>query len=199
MVDARAVYIKDRLITLNKTAADLIYESGALLKETKDNAIYKEWGFDSFDEAIETLHDRGELSFGARNARNLIAIYDMLASLGDGADGAKELGISKLREIASLKGAEAQRKLLEAARDMSVADVQKEAKRIRDKAAGRETDPIDPIIIKSATESQKKFYAECLAAARVEYSLNDEVPDAAVLVDHILADWHSGLQSIHAA
>jgi hypothetical protein len=189
----RALVVRERLIQISQTAGNLVIEAGLLLREYKSNAYYKEDGFDSFDEAIEALHAAGSVDYGARNARNLIGVVDMFDKLGITDADKQSLGISKLREIATLKNPDEQRKMLEAAKDLTVAEVQKAAKTARDKAAGRDVDPSEPIIVRGATASQAAFFRDCIKAARVEYSLNDDVPEAAVLVDAILAEWHSGL------
>jgi hypothetical protein len=36
------------------------------------------------------------------------------------------------------------------------------------------------------------MYKTCIAQARVEYAVEENVPDVAVLVDMIMADWYSG-------
>jgi hypothetical protein len=107
------------------------------------------------------------------------------------------LGVSKLREIASLATEKDQVGLLEAASGMSVSDVQKEAKRLRDKAAGRETDPLEPVTL-MLTSTQREFLEHCMREARRVYSIEDSVPNSAVLIDCVLADWHSNIDGIEA-
>jgi hypothetical protein len=191
----RALVVRERLVEISKTAGNLVIEAGLLLREYKSNAYYKEDGFESFDEAIEALHAAGSVDYGARNARNLINVVDMFDKLGITDADKQSLGISKLRDIATLKDPKEQRRQLEAAKDMSVAEVQKSVKAARDKAAGRDVDPGEPIIIRGATATQAAFFRDCIKAARVEYGINDNVPEAAVLVDAILAEWHSGLSN----
>jgi hypothetical protein len=187
----RAVEVRERLAAINSQHNDLVLENGCLLKEYKDNGYYREDGFTSFDEAIDALHERGVLDYGARNARHFVAIVEMVHNLGIEAAEVKKVGVSKLREIASLKSEAAQRKMLEEARDKTVGQIQREAKQLRDKAAGRDTDPLDPITL-MMTETQKMFYKNCIGQARLEYSIDEKVPDVAVLVDMILAEWFSG-------
>jgi hypothetical protein len=191
--EGRAVEIRQRLAAINAQHNDLVLENGTLLQEYKVNSHFKADGFKSFDEAIDTLHERGVLDYGARNARHFIAIVEMVQNLGLDAGEVKKIGVSKLREIASLKGEAAQRKMLEEANNKTVGEVQREAKQLRDKAAGRETDPLDPVTL-MMTQTQKTFFKTAIAQARVEYSVEENVPDVAVLVDMILADWFSGVQ-----
>lgn len=190
-VKGRAVQVRERLAAINAQHNDLVLENGLLLKEYKENAYFKEEGFKSFDEAIDTMHERGVLDYGARNARHFIAIVEMVQDLGLEAADVKQLGVSKLREIASIKDKDQQRQLLEEAKTKSVGEVQRRAKQLRDKAAGRDTDPLDPMTL-MMTETQKAFFRECIAAARIEYGINDTVPEVAVLVDYVLAEWFSG-------
>jgi hypothetical protein len=187
----RAAEVRERLSAINSQHNDLVLENGLLLKEYKDNGYYKEDGFSSFDEAIDTLNERGVLDYGARNARHFIAIIEMVQNLGVEAADVRKIGVSKLREIASLKSEAAQRKMLEDAKTKSVGEIQREAKAIRDKAAGRDTDPLDPVTL-MMTATQKNMYKTCIQQARAEYAVDEKVPDVAVLVDMILADWYSG-------
>lgn len=185
----RGQYLHERLLSINRSAADLILENGTILREIRTTAVYREWGDDSFDAAIDRLQDEGRIDYGSRQARNFIAIVDMFESLQLGPADIKTLGISKLREVASVRGVDEQRRLIEEAKHMSVADVQKAAKAIRDKAAGRDVDPLDCYTLKFSA-SLKAFFKECLAVGRLVYSLNDDVPAEAVL-EAILADWRS--------
>ena len=195
----RAKFVIGRLVELSKNAAEVMLESGLLLKEYRDNAYYKEDGYESFDAAIDAMHEKGMFEYKSRNARNLISIVEMAQQhklSGDTLDG---IGISKLREIASLPPAD-QKAMLEPdkktgepkAKKMSVADVQKEAKVKRAKAKGHDVDPLDAITFMT-TATQKTFINTCIEAARRIYGLPDTVTPTGVLVDAILAEWHSSL------
>lgn len=193
----RGVQIKAKLIALGQQAADLILTNGLLLREYRSGGYYKEDGYKSFDEAIEALKDSGQLDYGARQARHFIAIVDMCESLNIEGPEVNKLGISKLREIASLKDPKDQLALLGQASQKSVGEIQAEAKRIRDKAAGRDTDPLDPVTL-LMTATQKQFFKDCIDAGRKLSGLDAEkVPDVAVLVDVILADWLSGVPELN--
>lgn len=192
VVDDRALYVKRRILAIGEAAATLVLEAGTLLTEYKANAYWREDGYPSFDVAIDTMQSNGQIDFGSRQARNLISVVEMFTKLGIPETKRRELGISKLREVASLHDEKEQRKLLDAASGMSVAEVQREAKRLRYLASGRDVDPLDPIVIQAST-TQRQFYGECIDAARHQYGIDDHVPEATVLVDTILAEWHSGL------
>lgn len=189
---SRGLDLKNKILALGKQAADLILTNGLLLREYQSGGYYKEDGFRSFNEAIEAWKSQGLIDYGARQARHFIDITDMVEALSIGPDEVNKLGISKLREIASLKDPQQQLALLGVADQKSFAEIQAEARQIRDKAAGREGDPLDPItLLMSAT--QKQFYKECIERGRKLSGLTeDKVPDVAVLIDVILADWMSG-------
>lgn len=190
MTDAlqtRSSFVRDRLLSLNKNAAQLVMENGALLREYKQRQYYVEEGYASFDMAIDDMHDRGMLDYRCRQARNFIAIVDMVDQLGIDPKEIPEIGMSKLREIATTRAPDT-RHLLEAAKDMSVSEVQAEARKIRDKAAGRDTDPLKPWVVKT-TESQMMFAEEAILEARRIYQLPEDCPEAAVLIDHVMAEW----------
>jgi hypothetical protein len=192
----RGVEIKAKLVSLGRQAADVILTSGLLLREYRSGGYFREDGFKTFDEAIEAWKDSGQVDFGARQARHLVAIVDMVEALNIGPAEVGKIGMSKLREIASLKDPKDQLALLGKADQVSVGDIQREAKAIRDKAAGRDTDPLDPITL-LMTETQKTFYSECIEHGRLLSGLDkDKVPDVAVLVDVILADWMSGAAQV---
>lgn len=186
----RGASIRAKLIANSGQAQDLILSTGLLLREYKGGAYFREDGHKTFDEAIEALKEQGQLDYGARTARHMIAVVDMVEVLNISADEVKRLGISKLREIATLKDSKQQLALLGEAGQKSVGEVQRAAKALRDKAAGRDVDPLDPVTL-LMTETQKGFYKECIEKARMIAGLSDDVPEAAVLVDVILADWNS--------
>jgi hypothetical protein len=189
---ARSKYVMDRLVAINRQAEEIIIENGLLLREYKDNGYWREDGYESFDSAIDSLHEKGVLDYRARNARNFIAVVDMLEKHNLGAEAIKGIGISKLREIATLKNIDEQKRLLGGAGEMDVSTVQREAKKARDKAAGRDVDPLQPYTIMT-TETGHQFVKECLSKARRVHALSDAMPDGAVLVDAILPEWNSGV------
>lgn len=188
----RATYIKQRLEAINKSHSDLILENGYLLLEYKTGAYWKEDGYESFDQAIDKMQEDGKVDYGHRNAYHFIRIVLMIDKLGIEPGEIKALGVGKLRQIATLADTQQQMNLLEEAPDMTVGEVQAKVKALKDKAAGRETDPLDPVTL-LMTETQKTFYKFCIERGRQLGAVPDEVPDVAVLIDVILADWNSGL------
>jgi hypothetical protein len=188
----RGLDLKNKILSLGKQAADLILTSGCLLREYMSGGYYKEDGHKSFNDAIEAWKAQGLIDYGARQARHLIDVVSMVEALSISPEEINKLGISKLREIASLKDPQQQLAMLGAADQKSFADIQAEAKQLRDKAAGRDSDPLDPItLLMSAT--QKQFYKACIERGRKLSGLTeDKMPDVAILVDVILADWMSG-------
>lgn len=186
----RAQFVRDRIVTLHKAASEIVLETGVLLQEYKSQGYFLEQGYDSFDSAIEDWQSKGLVDFGPRNARNFIAIVNMVQARGLKVDDVKEMPVSKLREIASIPIAEEQARLLEAAKTMTTAEVQREAKQLRDKAHGRESDPLHPITLMT-TESGREHFRNCIKTARTVYALSDDMPETAVLIDHILADWYT--------
>lgn len=184
---ARAVAIRDRLIALNRQAAELILQNGLLLKEIKDNAIYREWGYESFDEAIERMNEDGALDYGSRQARNFILIVEMTQRQGLGQSDIEGVSISKLREIATVHDPGKQMQMLKAAPDMSVKQVQQEARKARDKELGRDVDPLHPVTL-MFTETQRTLYYDAVAKAKIVFSFDDNTNPANV-VEAILAEF----------
>jgi hypothetical protein len=188
----RGSQLKAQIIGLSSQAADLILRNGLLLREYRSGAYYKEDGFESFNTAVEAWKAQGLIDYGARQARHLIAIVDMVDALSITPGEINKLGISKLREIASLKDPQQQLAMLGGADQKSFADIQAEAKQLRDKAAGRDTDPLDPVTLLMSV-TQKQFYKDAIERGRKLSGLTeDKVPDVAILIDVILADWMSG-------
>lgn len=198
----RAAHVRERISKINQAVSEYYIETGVLLKEAKENGYWKEWGaYETFDQAIQGLNDAGEIDFGWRNARNFIAVADMLDQAGMDKDELKKLPISKLREIAAVPDVKAQKKLLEAAPEQTTAEVQAAAKKARKKAYGEdeddEKDPLHPRTFMT-TDSQRTMIDDCIKHARQIYGIGDTVPDVAVLVDYILADWKSSAPTIEA-
>ena len=185
----RADYVRARLVAISRTAAEMVMEVSILLREVKENAYWAEYGFPSFDAFILDLREQGQLEFGPRQARHLLQVADMFTQNGITAEQVGDLGISKLKEIASIPMADEQRKLLEAAKGMTTFEVQQAAKVARDKAYGRESDPLAPWTFMT-TDSQRTFLKDCLALGRKLYAIEDTVSDVTVLVDYMLAEWH---------
>jgi hypothetical protein len=87
------------------------------------------------------MQDAGHLDYGARQARNFIKIVEMTATHGLSDGDIEGVSISKLRQIATVPKTE-QPRMLKAAPTMSVKQVEQEARVLRDKALGRDTDPL---------------------------------------------------------
>ena len=189
----RAQFVRTRLGQINKSASEIIIENGILLIEVKEQSLYKEWGWSSFDEAINAMQESGELSYGARQARNFLAIGYMISNLELTPADIDKIGIGKLREIATVPGIDTKQKLLAESAEMSTSEVQKEARRLRDAAAGRETDPLEPVTL-MMTSTMRQFFGDCVSKAREVYEINDDVPVVAVLVDSILPEWFSSAE-----
>jgi len=185
---SRAIAVKERLVGIGREVSSWAIENGLLLKEARDNGYHREWGYTSFDAAIEGLQNAGQLDYGPRNARNFILVVEMIQRQGLDPEKTAQIPISKLREVASLKSPKDQLALLELCGSGNVADVQREAKRLRALANGEDVDPFSPYTI-YCTETMKGFIKECLEKARELYTLDATVPDAAVLVDAILPEW----------
>lgn len=190
----RAKFIITRLKDLTKELQQGFIETGQLLKEFMDNALYKEQGYKSFNEAIDGMQAKGELDFGARNARNMINVATMVSSAQLSAKDLQAIPVSSLREIATLPPKE-QQKLLPNAKDMSVAEIQEKCKAIRHKVKGHDVDPYDPIIFKDATATAKTALNEAIARARQLHRLPETMPDFAVLVDVIVAEWSASSEA----
>jgi hypothetical protein len=187
-VDDRAVFVRSRLLEINAQANNLILENGLLLREYKQNGYFREDGYKSFDDAIQMMQNAGKLDYGPRQARYFISIVDMVDTLQISPGEIDQIGVSKLREIAGVPAESDKRKLLDSAKDMSVGEVQKEAKRLRDIALGRESDPLVPIVLKT-TQSQCDMFNDCIQSARSIYSLPEEMSETSILIDIILTAW----------
>lgn len=185
-----AVELRDKLVALNKRAAELILENGILLQRIKNDAVYREWGYESFDEAIERMQEAGQLDYGARQARNFVAIVEMYQQHGLSEGDIEGVSISKLREIATVRNTDDQKRLLKAAPALSVKQVQHEAKVVRDKALGRDVDPLHPWTF-MFTETQRTLCNDALSLAKVVYSFDEQTNPANVL-EAILADFMAG-------
>jgi hypothetical protein len=192
---SRAIAVKERLVGIGREVSSWAIENGLLLKEARDNGYHREWGYQSFDAAIAALQDAGQLDYGPRNARNFILVVEMIQKQGLDQNITAQIPISKLREVASLKNPKDQLALLALCSTGNVAEVQREAKRLRALANGDDVDPFSPYTI-YCTDTMKGFIKECLEKARDRYTLDVTVPDAAVLVDAILPEWFNTVDTL---
>jgi hypothetical protein len=186
---SRAEWVRTRLSELNHSAGELIIENGLLLLEMKKNGYHRELGYKSFDDCLTGKQQRGEIDYGPRQARNFLNIVALVNEVGLSSGDLDTIAISKLREIATLPAStDEKRDFLERAKGMSVAEVQAEAKRRRDKHFGHDTDPIKPFPL-NTSDTQRQFLVECLQKARRVYAIDNAVSDTSVLVDAILPEW----------
>lgn len=81
------------LSTLNKSTFDL----AELLFEVKSNGYYQPWGFNTFQEYVNSLDIK------ARKAQYLVRIVDVMDEMGITREVYEPLGVAKLREISSLE------------------------------------------------------------------------------------------------
>jgi hypothetical protein len=190
----RATFVSKRLSELSSELHQGFIEIGQLLVEYQENALYKEEGYPSFNEAIDAKQSKGELDFGSRNARNAIAVAKMITANNLTPAQVKDIPPSILREIATLHP-EQQKKMLPEAKNMTTAEVQQQAKEIRHKNKGLDVDPYDPIILRDATATAKVAFNTHIATARRVYQIPENVPDYVVLVDHILPEWEQGVSA----
>lgn len=92
---------------------------GELLWEITENGYYKEWGFRTFDEYVES-----ELGFKTRKAYYLIAIYEtFVRKLDLDADELREIEWSKAKELVTVIDDSNKEDLLEAIKTLSVSGV----------------------------------------------------------------------------
>lgn len=85
--------LESLLSTLNKSTFDL----AELLYEVKNNGYYQPWGFNTFQEYVNSLDIK------ARKAQYLVRIVDVMDGLGVDRNAYEPLGVAKLREISSLE------------------------------------------------------------------------------------------------
>jgi polyhydroxyalkanoate synthesis regulator phasin len=187
----RAKDVLDRVIAINKSVGETYIENGLLLREIMDNGYYREWGYKSFNECIDKLQEQGKIDYGARNARHFIAVADMVKKHKLTAKDIDKVPISKLREIASVKDQARQKQLLLDAPQTSLEDLQKQVRQVK----GHTADPLRPVTLLT-TETQLTAFNEAIAHARTIWAIEDTVPDVAVLIDSILADWMAGAPTV---
>lgn len=85
------------LETLIKNLNKSTFDVGELLLKVKSSGYYTGWGFNTFQEYVNTLDIK------ARKAQYLVRIVDVMAQVGVEREKYEGLGIAKLREITSLE------------------------------------------------------------------------------------------------
>lgn len=78
--------------SVNKSTFDI----GELLHKIKKNGFYNSWGFNTFQEYVDTLDIK------PRKAQYLVRIVDTMEAVGVQRETYEPLGVAKLREISSL-------------------------------------------------------------------------------------------------
>jgi hypothetical protein len=95
---ARPDEVLGQIREIKTRLADGFFELADLLAETKREAYYEDWGYESFGEWVET----SGLDLSERQAWYMISLSDKSKALGIGRDELKNSTITKLKAIFSL-------------------------------------------------------------------------------------------------
>lgn len=91
----RAIKLTQQIITNGSIAAECMVQMGRDLKAVRDERLYSEMGFDSFEEYCEK-----KVGVGKRHGYNFIQVYERFGE--EQLSALQSLGITKLLEIAKL-------------------------------------------------------------------------------------------------
>lgn len=91
----KAVTLHRRICANAQAAQESLYEMCKSLKEMRDGKLYKELGYDSFENYAET-----EVGMTKRNANRYVSIADMLSK--NGTPVSQKLGVTKLYLLSTL-------------------------------------------------------------------------------------------------
>lgn len=91
----KAVALHRRICANAQAAQESLYEMCKSLKEMRDGKLYKELGYESFENYAET-----EVGMTKRNANRYVSIADMLSK--NGTPVSKKLGVTKLYLLSTL-------------------------------------------------------------------------------------------------
>lgn len=133
----KAAELNQRIIFTAQMAQKNLYDMCVLLKEMRDDKLYKELGYQNFEDYCEN-----EIGFSSRNARNYIAIIENVSE--EKRKTFSAFGASKLALLASLSESqqeEIQQKVnLE---DTSVRELKAEIAKLRDSKNAAESDLLE--------------------------------------------------------
>ena len=145
-----AVELNEKIIFTAQLAQKNLYDMCVLLKEMRDNKLYKELGYQNFEEYCVK-----EVGFSARNARNYIAIIENVSD--EKRKSISAFGMTKLSLLASLS--ESQQEEIQQkvdVEDVSVRELKAEIARLKEEKAAAET------AMKTAEDERNKSSEELM-------------------------------------
>ena len=145
-----AVELNEKIIFTAQLAQKNLYDMCVLLKQMRDDKLYKELGYQNFEEYCVK-----EVGFSARNARNYIAIIENVSD--EKRKSISAFGMTKLSLLASLS--ESQQEELQEKVDVesvSVRELKAEIARLKEEKAAAET------AMKTAEDERNKSSEELM-------------------------------------
>ncbi len=149
----KAVTLHRRICANAQAAQESLYEMCKSLKEMRDGKLYKELGYESFENYAET-----EVGMTKRNANRYVSIADMLSK--NGTPVSQKLGVTKLYLLSTLS--EEERTEVVQSTDIDSVSKRELESKIADlkKANDRLTDKVDEAE-KKAAASRKSEESAC--------------------------------------
>lgn len=129
-----AVKLNQKIIFAAQMAQKNLYDMCVMLKEMRDNKLYKELGYQNFEDYCEQ-----EIGFSRRNARNYIAVIEHF----DGKS-ISRFGVTKLSLLAALS--ESEQEKIQATvnvEDTSVRELKAEIAKLKDSRNAAESDLLE--------------------------------------------------------
>ena len=159
----KAYDLHQRILVTAQMAQKNLYDMCVMLKQMRDEKLYKDLGYYNFEEYCEE-----EIGFSRRNARNYIAVIEHF----DGKS-ISRLGVTKLSLLASLSESQ-QEEVQEKVKveDVSVRELKAEIAKLKEEAKSADQ--------KSESERQRRIAAESdlLSVKSKNRALTHELEDA---------------------
>lgn len=133
----KAAELNQRIIFTAQMAQKNLYDMCVLLKEMRDDKLYKELGYPNFEDYCES-----EIGFSSRNARNYIAIIENVSE--EKRKTFSAFGASKLSLLATLS--ESEQEKIQATvnvEDISVRKLKEEIAKLKDSKNAAESDLLE--------------------------------------------------------
>jgi len=151
----RAEQLDDEVREMKNSIFDVYFDMGAVLKQIRDEGLYKELGFENLEEYTQKRH-----GFRYRKAAYLIAIVENCEKAGISKEDVRGIEWTKMKELPELTDENRQEWLMKA-KELSVEELRKAVKESRG-----ETDYEEKIYMGfSLSPSQKEIVDRALETA----------------------------------
>lgn len=176
----RQEIVRDQILKFKDQIDESYLDISKLLTEAYHSNFTEEWGFANFEEYCNK-----ELDWKYRKARYLIDIYDKVKSLQLDEKRVRQLGWSKMKDLAAVLTAKNAKTWLDKAEKMTSREVTEAVKVSRRKDTSNTEVPMVTTVKLTMSESEANIIMEAIAEAKKMTESENDV----VALEMICQDW----------